>query len=125
MGFYDEETASRGAGEMNVLINTVGVVRSDAPIDVDEEACFSIHASANNGQTPASIVFTVLSTPAGRWDDGDALRMEDTFILTPEQARAMAYGMLRIADAVQAEVDSGVWRTEARQEPVYVNPPNL
>ena len=77
VGFYDEEAASRGAGEMNVLINTVGVVRSDAPIDVDEEACFSIHASANNGQTPASIVFTVLSTPEGLLHDSLAKATAD------------------------------------------------
>ena len=121
MSFYDpnDEIPQRHPSEMSVIVNTIGTIGAKEEY---EEAFLVAHVSDHENSKPSVLLSLWLSETE---EHGDQL--EYTTTMTAQQARALAFGMLRIADGLEAMVAAGEYGegVEIIDIPVYYLEPEL
>jgi hypothetical protein len=140
--FHEDDLPQRHPSEMSVMVNTMAIG--------DEEAFRSAFLAAHlsDAQTSGPSVLCTLWVDApeeeretfGRGpiyllqdeDDADTdadeidATIEWTMVLTPQQARAIAYAFLRLADGLNSMIDSGDYGNRCVPDiPVYRSEPCL
>ena len=123
MSFYDahDEIPQRHPSEMSVLVNTVGAIGHEQFYI----PAFLVTHLSNHEQSDPNVLLSLwlrnLTEPSG---DNDLL--EYTIVMTPQQVRALAFGMLRLADGLEAMVEHGEYGDRQIADlPVYMIEPDL
>jgi hypothetical protein len=134
--FHADDNPTRHPSEMSVMVNTMAIGEDDA----FRTAFLVSHLSDEQTSGPSVICSLWVDIAHENEDeDGDPIltyvltgeeeaesSMEWTMVFTPQQARAHAYAMLRLADGLDAMIENGEYGARAVPDiPVYRSEPQL
>jgi len=131
--YHRDDNPQRHPSEMAAMVNVMAIGDDDE----FRSAFLASHLSDRDTSGPSVLCSLWVDLALG--DDRDAVRlvmegddeepassMEWTLVLTPQQARATGYALLRLADGLETMIDDGEYGVRPVPElPVYRSEPQL
>lgn len=132
MAFYDQDDqlSNRQPHQMQVLVNTIAAIGED---NVPMRGFIASHLAQQEGEPAillslwvASEYFDEEEENEGQEFNLDGWTLAYTFPTSPQQARALAFALLRLADGLEVEVERGLYgQNKIGDYSVYFSDPRL
>ena len=120
MAFFDELDGidQRDPRDIHLVVNALYAVNDE---NVAQRSFLSTHLTRSDS-APSILISLWVTDPADDDEEPQSPPMVQDFSLSyaipviPDQARALAYGLLRLADGLELEVDRGVYGDQEMPE---------
>lgn len=129
MAFFDQddELNQREPHEMQVFVSALGAIGED---NIAKKAFVAVHL-AESSLEPAILLSTWVTDNLDEPDteeefDFNEWYLSQTVPIAPQQARALAFSLLRLADGLDIEIERGLYGDQGvRPHSVYFSDPLL